>query len=208
MNEYSLQEFLREENIIQLDKIVANSDIPLEGNCLYQHHQDFALHADNKEQLRKNLYTLCSDARSIVEVGFNAGHSCALYLYSNPNIEIVAFDLCEHEYSQLCAEYLRGKYNLEFIEGDSSFTIPLYNLDNTFDLIHIDGGHTKTQALLDINNCQKFAGGQTLLIVDDANLLGIESTIEYLSSHNILVEVNYDSLGLIKTKYHRIFYYS
>ncbi len=208
MEKYSLHDFLNNDNILVLNKIVSESDSPLEGNCLYQHHKDFTLHSDNKEHLRKNLYTLCRDASSVVEVGFNAGHSCALYLYSNPKIEVMAFDLCEHDYSELCAEFLAKNHNVELIKGDSSYTIPRFGPAKTFDLIHIDGGHSEIQSLLDIINCRKFATEYTLLIVDDAYLGGIEKTIEYLSSKNFLIEVNYDSLSLIKTNFHRIFHYN
>ncbi len=207
MNEYSLNEFLEHETVKRLNKFVTESGGSLEGNCLYRHHEDFVPHADVKEPLRRNLYALCQHASSVIEVGFNAGHSCALYLYANPEIEVVAFDLCEHAYTQPCAEYLAATFNFSIIKGDSSDTLPRYQPARTVDLIHVDGGHSKEQAFRDISNCQKFSDNETVLVVDDAYLGGIEDAIEYHLNHGLIIEIDYETTHLEQNKFHRIFNY-
>lgn len=206
--EYSLDEFLLQDSVTEINRIVSETKAPMAGNCLYRHHRNFELHLTNKEILRRNLFKLCNSAKSILEIGFNAGHSCALYLYSNPEIEVVAFDLCSHSYTEDCANYLSSRYNLVLHKGDSGHTIPNYNPGRTFDLIHIDGGHSQIQSLIDIINCKKLADANTLLIVDDTHLAGISKSIEYLRAHGLLLEVDYDKRGLGRTNLHRIFRYN
>ena len=58
----------------------------MEGNCLYQDQSNFKYHLNNKENLRYNIFTLCKNRQSILEIGFNGGHSVALYIFSNPNM--------------------------------------------------------------------------------------------------------------------------
>ncbi len=204
---YSLTNFLQDENILSLNNIVTTTGAPLEGNCLYEHRKDFALNQTNKEDLGQNKFNLCLDRKNIIKVGFNAGHSSALYLYANRNIEIVSFDLCRRRYTEICAKYLTEKYSFELIKGDSLDTVPAYNPGAKFSLIHIDGGHTSRIALLDIINCKKFADKQTLLIIDDAYIACIKRTIEFHSSSKVIAEINDESFRLAKTKFHRIFRY-
>ena len=205
MSDYSLNDLLLQDSLVAIDRIVSTSGEPLEGNCLYRHHSDFKLHLANKEPLRRNLFELCRNAGSVLEIGFNAGHSCVLFLYANPGIEIVALDLCEHAYTRGCAAALANFGNVVLIEGDSGRTVPKFNPGRYFDLILVDGGHSQTQSLIDIINCRKFADAKTLLIVDDANLGGIAKGIDYLVAHRVLKEVEYEHLGLEKTEHHRIF---
>ena len=65
--------------------------------CLILKFQGCKYHLDNKENLRYNIFTLCKNRHSILEVGFNGGHSVALYTYSNPNILIKTFDICHQK---------------------------------------------------------------------------------------------------------------
>ena len=51
-----------------------------------------------------NLYKSAMEAKNILEIGFNAGHSCLLFLLANPESKITIFDICEHKYAKPCFE--------------------------------------------------------------------------------------------------------
>ena len=121
-------------------------------------------------QQTNTLAHLCNDLsiRSILEIGFNAGHSALLYLVSNPYSKIHFFDLGEHAYSRGCFEYLSSQFpgRMSVTWGDSTVTVPAHPA-SLFDLIHIDGGHSRYVAESDFYNCRPYANESTYLIVDD-----------------------------------------
>jgi predicted O-methyltransferase YrrM len=117
--------------------------------------------------------------KSVLEIGFNAGHSSEIFLENNPNTHVVSFDLGEHDYGKKGKLYLDIKYSNRhtLILGDSRETVPKYHLDNPnkkFDLIFIDGGHMDGIPLADLRNCRKFAHSNTLLIFDDVKKTNIQ----------------------------------
>ncbi len=207
---YNFEYFSKLPLIKELDLIIKGTGEKLEGNCLYQHLSNFNYHRDNKEDLRRNIFSLCQNKKNILEVGFNGGHSVALYTYSNPNITIKSFDICSHTYTEKCADYIREStdFNLELIKGDSQETLKTYNSNEKFDIIHIDGGHGYNPAKSDLHECKKFAHKDTLLIFDDSYAEMISKLLEEELKNELIKEVNYKSLNLITTKYHRIFYYN
>ena len=208
-NEYNFLEFSRLTLIKELDEIIKKTGEKMEGNCLYQHHSNFEYHLNNKENLRYNIFALCKNRHSILEVGFNGGHSVALYTYSNPNIKVKSFDICHHNYSEKCANYIKkySNYNFELIKGDSQKTLKTYKECIKFDIIHIDGGHGYNVAKSDLLNCKKFTHKNTILIFDDAYTRDIKILLEDNIKNKFIEEVNYKELNLKITKYHRIFYY-
>nr|WP_199290590.1 class I SAM-dependent methyltransferase [Synechococcus elongatus] len=128
-----------------LDHVVVESGEPLEGNCFYYHLslKPSAL-LENK---RINLFSSATQAQKILEIGFNAGHSAALMLLANPNSNLLAFDICEHRYTEGCFAVLaeRFPHRIDLIAGDSNTTLPLFRLEHPavyFDLLHIDGSHS------------------------------------------------------------------
>ena len=205
---YYLEEFVNLEEIRNLNLLIQKTGEKLEGNCLYQHHSDFVLHEKNKEPLRCNLHQLSRASKNILEVGFNAGHSAALYFYANPTAKLLVFDLCSHLYTKPCVEYLGSRYNIEFIRGNSIQTIKEYDPVILVDLIHVDGGHGKDAIQNDIVNCKKFSTPNTILVIDDAYLLSIENMINHYLESNMIQEVDYKEMGLNVTKFHRIFRYN
>merc|ERR1719334_872404 len=96
---------------------------------------------------RENLAALavaCGDDASILEIGFNAGHSACLLLLANPRARVVAFDLCEHAYALPCAEVLKrhfGPERFDLVAGASGESLPSYakaHPGEAFDLLHVD----------------------------------------------------------------------
>ena len=194
----------------QIQKIVKSLYNPndfstnLEGNCMYTH---FTYDRDmTRKIVRQNLYNCAKHSQTALEIGVNAGHSSMLFLNANPNLHLLCFDMCYHKYTQPCVEYLASKYSVTFVPGDSrntTFRVP----GEKYDLIHVDGGHSKELAFKDIINTRYVAHEKTLLIIDDADYTQITDIIDFLISCNVLKEVNYESINCVPNIYHRIFHF-
>ncbi len=157
------------EHFEKLESICLETGEKVEGNCFYEH---LNIKSRISELIFKqcNHYTLGSMSKSIMEIGFNAGHSSLLYLISNPSCNVTIFDICEHKYTLPCFEYLQSVFpgRLEIYPGDSTITVPEYHNkhpDKRFDLIHIDGCHLANIADIDFHNAMKMASD--ILIWDD-----------------------------------------
>ena len=126
---------------------------------------------------------LCKDTKTIIEIGFNAGHSSEIFL-KNTNANVISFDIgyWKDAYLNKGKEYLDITYpqRHSLIIGDSTQSIPLFNYPIKADLIFIDGGHEYETAKADLINCKKFAHKDTILAFDDVYF--IESGI---NPHNI-----------------------
>lgn len=130
-------------------------------------------------QIPEQTYTLTELAdrmsvRSILEIGFNAGHSADTFL-SHSLAHVTSFDLEARDYVHLAKKYIDQKYPTRhtLIGGDSTKTIPTYIKENPhtkFDLIYIDGGHTEEIAYADLMNCFLLAHSNTVVIMDDVDL--------------------------------------
>jgi predicted O-methyltransferase YrrM len=122
---------------------------------------------------RSRLQQLSSsiEIKTILEIGFNEGHSSDLFL-SNSLATVTSFDINERECVKIGKEYIDIKYpsRHRLNIGDSTKTIPEFiqnNPEMKFDLIYIDGGHDYFVALADLINCKKLAHKDTIVLVDD-----------------------------------------
>jgi predicted O-methyltransferase YrrM len=146
--------------------------------------------------------------KTIMEIGFNAGHSADALLSSKPDVILVSFDIATHKYIDVAKEYIDMKYPGRhiLIKGDSVIAIPKYiqeNPEKKFDLIFIDGCHEFRYAMTDLMNCRQLAHKDTIVALDDTSyrlqiaqwnegptlawiLMGINNVIEALSSAEYL----------------------
>jgi len=121
----------------------------------------------------ENLKVLSkSPVKTVMEIGFNAGHSAEVFLANNPDLTLLSFDLGFHDYGKVAKEYIDATYpgRHQIIWGDSTKTVPEYvkaNPGKTFDLIFIDGGHMYDVASADIKSCAALANVNTVVAVDD-----------------------------------------
>jgi hypothetical protein len=150
--------------------IIHNCGELLEGNIFMFHHT--TVYKDdsfiNKPKNISNL-VLNKNIKNVMEIGFNSGFSSLLMLLTNPYLSISCFDLGEHKYTMPCYEKLKETFGdrINITIGDSTKT--LQNVNNNYDLIHIDGGHSTEVANSDIINSYRLSKQGTILIMDDYN---------------------------------------
>jgi predicted O-methyltransferase YrrM len=112
---------------------------------------------------------------TVLEIGFNAGHSAEIFLENCKKLEtFISIDLDTYPYTNYAIDYLGAKYpgQFYFIQGDSLDKVPaLPELfpDIKFDLIYLDGNLSYETCLQDIENLQSFAHPGTILIVNNVD---------------------------------------
>ena len=159
-----------EFHVSKLKEIVERSGEKCEGNCFWKHRT-----TEYQEELsskRTNLSNFSSNSKYIMEIGFNAGHSCLLFLLSNSKSKIFIFDINEHKYTKPCFDYLDKEFpnRMTFIAGDSTKTVPKFIKEYPylkFDLIHIDGAHDLDIVKQDLNNARLVVANNHVIISDD-----------------------------------------
>jgi len=109
---------------------------------------------------------------SVMEIGFNAGHSAEVFLENNSSLTLTSFDLCEHKYVHTGKKYIDKTYPNRhvLITGDSTISIPSYinnNKNKKFDVIFIDGSNEYDIINLDLKNCINLAHKDTIVVLDD-----------------------------------------
>ena len=98
-----------------------------------------------------------------LEIGVRRGRSVAAVVSANPECALVMFDMWVEGYAGMenpGPDFVRQELkrighcgDMEFIDGDSHVTVPLYlarNPDESFDLITVDGDHTPEGAVKDL----------------------------------------------------------
>ena len=161
-------------------------------DTIMNHSGDFEGHiacSENKIAFIQNILKKYN-IKTIAEIGFNAGHSSALFLHNTSIRRLLSFDLCNHTYSGKSIEYIKTTFKNRFriVCGDSTKTIPTYS-GSRYDLVFIDGGHYGNIPYLDIQNTMKYLskkGG--LLLIDDTYYSFI---ISKCINHNVDNAVNY-----------------
>jgi predicted O-methyltransferase YrrM len=116
-------------------------------------------------------YTAKSNVKSVLEIGFGAGHSSDIFLKSNDNVTVTSFDLGCNNYIIYGKSYIDQKYpkRHKLIIGDSMESLPKFitNTNTKYDVIFIDGGHTYEIAYSDLINCKSLAHKDTIVVMDD-----------------------------------------
>lgn len=128
--------------------------------------QEGYMYADQCDIINKKIDW--SQVKSVLEIGFNAGHSSEFFLSRHSDISVVSFELTPSEHTLLGKRYIDEKYpgRHEMVWGDSTVTVPRFKA-RKFDVIFIDGGHEVEVARADLVNCMRFSGPDTNIILDD-----------------------------------------
>ena len=188
-----------------LDKIIEDSGVPLEGNCYYAWGDktiDDNIIIQSLSNKRLNYQRAIANKKNVCEIGFNAGHSLLYMLVVNPTAEYTLFDLGEHLYSKPCLEYIRSLFpttKIRIFWGDSRKTMVEYLSSpshQTFDCIHIDGGHTPEIFEKDWVNSYSLAKDNGIIIFDDTDLPVIHSFVNDQIKKNLV----YESVDFLETQ--------
>lgn len=166
--------------------IIHNCGELLEGNIFMIHHTTY--YTDEFLNKSKNISNLVlnKNIKNVMEIGFNSGFSTLLMLISNPNIHISCFDLGEHKYTIPCYEKLKETFGdrINITIGDSTKT--LQNVNEIYDLIHIDGGNSTEVADSDIINSYRLSKQGTILIMDDYDFSNLHNLWDsYIIKYNL-----------------------
>lgn len=179
------------EHISNIAKILDSVGEQVEGNLICDISSDNLKDADNESKIH-NLLKLAVGKSTICEIGVNAGHSLLLMVSVNPTAEYLLFDLGGHAYTRLCVEYIKNAYpsaKITEIYGDSNLTLRDYiktNELNTFDMIHIDGGHETHTVVNDFIYTQFLLKPDGIVVFDDYNFGNIKEVVDYYVERNVI----------------------
>jgi hypothetical protein len=159
-----------------------------EGNSMYE-HCSFNRHPSlfNKQV---NLFWVGTQGHlKMCEIGFNGGHSSLLMLLGrgDANIDYLVFDIVEHDYVKPCFEYVKTQFpsiRFEMIEGDSIQNMPDWISNHkdqieTFDVVHVDGGHSDECIKNDMINANKLVKKGGIVIIDDTDAPQINKYVDF-----------------------------
>ena len=144
---------------------------------------------------------------SIMEIGFNAGHSSQLFLTTNTKANVVSFDIGSHDYLHVGKEYIDKTFpdRHQLFLGNSLTTVPNYIQENpgkTFDFIFIDGGHDYETVKNDLECCAEVVDNGGTILCDDYNLSyapGVKKAID-----EFVIKKNYKCEILLNSRFARI----
>lgn len=206
-------EFILSENIKKLGEILNQVGERVEGNLICDVSSDNLVIERNYAKIT-NLQKLVKGKQKICEIGVNAGHSLLLMLEQNSEAEYLLFDLNNHKYTQPCVEFIKSIYpntKIKIIYGDSKYTVNDYfnkNVEymNTFDLVHIDGGHGFQELSSDYEVCKRVASDESIVVFDDYDYLNIKNFIDTKIIEKEIEKI--ENSDLIDTNLHFIFKYN
>jgi hypothetical protein len=204
-DEYEQRSSQMESYLNKAEKIIINTNVKLEGNAFYFHNTLTRFPELYNKQL--NLFWCGKQAPAkICEIGFNAGHSSMLMLLGNdsPSLDFTIFDIGEHKYTAPCLSYMMSLYpqvKFEYVQGDSTITMPRWINSNqlnlgTYDVVHIDGGHTEHCIFNDMKNVNLLVKKDGIVIIDDTQVKHINKWVDLYLSTGLYTELHLlDTIG-------------
>jgi cephalosporin hydroxylase len=138
---------------------------------------------------QKLLYDLAKKSTNVLEIGTYMGHSLFIMLLANQNLHITCIDI-DNTYAGPSIDYLRKEFpysNIKFINKDSLEA--LQEINEKFDLFHIDGHHEHSRIKREFELCKKLNNSDTMdVIFDDFEWFkDLEST--FLSDNEVITNV-------------------
>ena len=203
------------EHLQNLSNIIENYDEHVEGNLICD---KTARNWDLKRNGNKikNLQYLCKNKRKIVEIGVNGCHSLLLMLLVNPDAEYLLFDLNYHQYTVPTINYIKSAFpntKINVIFGNSVETINKYIMENpndlnSYDLFHLDGGHTENIFAYDYHHSKFLLNKENgIVIFDDYKEPSIQNFIHRKISENEIIEYMDDNIIKDEPYLHFIYKY-
>lgn len=148
-----------------------------EGNYCYKHNS--VLYGDEppipeRSWKREYLRQAIKGCKRGLEIGFNAGHSAAIMLCTEPQLHLSAIDIGRYSYTKRCALLFTAHFKdrFQFIMRSSQNILPVST--GQCDFVHIDGGHDDKEVMMDLEwACDNTIQGGKILI-DDAYFFHIK----------------------------------
>lgn len=208
----SIMDIINSDHLKNITTILHSIGERIEGNLICDIYPDNMIHYITINKIA-NLQYLCKDKKKIVEIGVNGCHSLLIMLLENPNAEYLLFDLNNHAYTEPVLNYIRFAFpntNIKVVFGNSVTTVKEYIENNsaelkTYDLCHLDGGHTEDVFSFDYENMKKLISRDGCVIFDDYNYVDIRNFIQTKLMQNEIVE--YKDSNILKTEFHFIYNY-
>jgi hypothetical protein len=199
-------------HIQELTKILYYVGERIEGNLVCDITPTNWVIQSNIDKIN-NLQYLCKNKKKIIEIGVNACHSLLLMLLINPEAEYLLFDLNNHKYTEPAFNYIKSQFpntKINIIFGDSTKTIHKFIFENqtelhSYDLIHIDGGHTIDIFPHDYNNSKQLIVENGVVVFDDYNYEEIYTFINKMIERKEIIE--YTNSNVIRTPLQFVYTY-
>jgi predicted O-methyltransferase YrrM len=195
------------DHIANIASILDKLGERVEGNLICDITSDNLTDQANESKIY-NLLKLAEGKSKICEIGVNAGHSLLLMVSANPSAEYLIFDLGGHSYTRPCVEYIKNAYpsaKITEVYGDSNLTLREYVATgelNSYDLIHIDGGHETHTVVNDFIYTQFMLKQDGIVVFDDYNFGNIKNVVDYYINKKVITKYTDQ---LIETNLHYIY---
>jgi hypothetical protein len=144
---------------------------------------------------RRNYAAFAMTGSSLLEIGFNGGHSALLALSINPGLRYTGIDLGSHHYTAPCFAFLRELFGsrIELIIGDSREVLPALRhvRGQEYDIFHIDGGHGFACGQADLCNMMAFCEDGDVILFDDTNFdqLLLEELCDFYAMKGLVTRI-------------------
>lgn len=119
--------------------------------------------------------------KNFLEIGFNAGHSAFMWLSLFPELKFHSVDICEHSYTLDHMKKLKEVFGDRFTYGKGDSKKLNRDFVGQFDLVFIDGDHTREGVTSDYELCRS-AKTPWVLIDDYNNLRAPRNLCNHISS--------------------------
>jgi hypothetical protein len=178
-------------NLETLNKIITDIGEPLEGNIFYEHLDPHRTELTERFfQKRAALAMFAMSHDNIVEIGFNSGFSALLMLTANPELTLTSVDICEHQYTEPCFQYLQSVFGhrINLVKGDSTKVLKgVLRKNGDLTGYIIDGGHGLFVAEQDLRNVINHANPDAVLCFDDSDFIELRMMLNmYMMSGHLI----------------------
>jgi len=132
--------------------------------------------------------------KNICEVGFNAGHSAAVFLNANPDATMYSFDIGQFPYTISNAGLMKQLFadRFEYIPGSSQTSVPEFHSLNPgvkCDVFSVDGDHSTEGTFADLANFRSMASCRNWVLMDDAGWNSTNSAWQRAKDEGIITQV-------------------
>lgn len=132
--------------------------------------------------------------KNICEIGFNAGHSAALFMNANPEANLYSFDIGQFGYThgnlRLMKELFPDRF--EYLLGPSDTSVPEFGRrrpDVKCDVISVDGDHSTEGTLADLRSMRELASCRNWVLMDDAGWNSTNTAWQMAKDEGIITQV-------------------